>query len=67
MYLGTLLFCLGFFFAVFSLVSLGVWVIFFCIYDKMATYEEKELIRILGNKYNIYKKRVPKWLLKMKK
>ena len=61
MYLGTLLFCLGFLFINSSLLSLGVWLAFFILYDKMATYEEKDLIRILGEEYIAYQKRVPKW------
>jgi protein-S-isoprenylcysteine O-methyltransferase Ste14 len=61
MYLGTLLFCLGFFFAIASLLSLGVLIVFFVFYDKMATYEEKDLIRVLGEAYIAYQKRVPKW------
>lgn len=62
MYLGILLFCLGFFFISPSLLSFGVWLAFFILYDKMATYEEKDLIRILGEKYIAYQKRVPKWV-----
>jgi len=62
MYLGTLVFCLGFFFYSFSLLSFGVWIGFFILYDKMATYEEKDLIRIIGEKYVDYQKRVPKWV-----
>jgi len=62
MYLGTLIFCLGFFFSSLSLLSLGVWIGFFILYDKMATYEEKDLIRILGEEYIAYQKRVPKWV-----
>jgi protein-S-isoprenylcysteine O-methyltransferase Ste14 len=61
MYLGVLMFCLGFFFASPSLLSLGVWIGFFIVYDKMATYEEKDLVRILGEEYIAYQKRVPKW------
>jgi len=61
MYLGILLFCLGFFFISPSLLSFGVWLTFFILYDKMATYEEKGLIRILGEEYIEYQKRVPKW------
>lgn len=38
MYLGTLLFCLGFLFILSSLLSFGVWIAFFIFYDKMATY-----------------------------
>ena len=62
MYLGILLLCLGFFFISPSLLSYGVWLAFFILYDKMATYEEKDLIRILGEEYVAYEKRVPKWL-----
>lgn len=62
MYLGILLFCLGFLFIMLSLLSFGVWIVFFTFYDKMATYEEKELTRILGEEYINYQKRVSKWL-----
>ena len=61
MYLGTLVFFLGFFFAIPSLLSLGILILFFILYDKMATYEENDLIRILGEEYVAYQKRVPKW------
>ena len=61
MYLGILLSCLGFFFVSPSLLSFGVWLAFFILYDKMATYEEKDLIRILGEEYIVYQKRVSKW------
>ncbi|UCH32199.1 MAG: isoprenylcysteine carboxylmethyltransferase family protein [Candidatus Bathyarchaeota archaeon] len=61
MYLGTLVFCLGFIFIMPSLLSFGVWITFFIFYDKMATYEEKDLIRLLGEEYIEYQKRVPKW------
>ena len=62
MYLGTLLFCLAFLFISVSLVSIGIWIAFFIFYDKMATYEEKSLIGILGEEYIRYRKRVSKWL-----
>jgi len=61
MYLGTLMFCLGFLFVSISLLSLGVWIGFFIFYDRMVTYEEKDLIHILGEEYITYQKRVPKW------
>lgn len=67
MYLGTLLFCLGFFFASLSMASLLVWIAFFLMYEKMTRYEENELTRVLGSKYTKYKKRVPKWIPKLKK
>ncbi len=67
MYLGTLMFCLGFLFIIPSLPSFGVWTAFFIFYDKMATNEEKDLIHILGIEYINYQKRVPKWLPRWKR
>ena len=66
MYLGTLMVCLGFFFAVSSLLSLGIWIVFFIVYDRMATYEEKDLTRILGEEYIAYRRRVGKWFPRLK-
>ena len=66
MYLGTLLFCLGFFISIPSLISLAVWIAFFIFYDQMANYEEKDLIRILGEKYITYQRLVPKWFPRIK-
>jgi protein-S-isoprenylcysteine O-methyltransferase Ste14 len=65
MYLGTLLFCLAFLFISVSLVSILIWIAFFIFYDRMATYEEKSLIEILGERYTDYQKRVSKWLHRM--
>ncbi len=61
MYLGILLVCLAFFIAMPSLVSLAVWIGFFIFYDKMAKYEERDLVRIIGEEYVDYQKRVPRW------
>lgn len=66
MYLGGLLLLLGFLFICASLVALGVWIAFFIILNKMAEYEEKELVRIVGKKYVDYQNKVPKWLPKRK-
>lgn len=65
MYLGTLLSCLSFLFISFSLLSTGIWIAFFIFYDRMATYEEKSLVEILGEEYIAYQKRVSKWLPKL--
>lgn len=65
MYLGTLLFCLAFLFISTSLVSIATWIGFFIFYDRMATYEENNLIKIVGDQYRIYKKRVSKWFPKV--
>jgi len=60
-YLGMLLTLLGFLFLEFSLIASTIWVVFFIVCDWMASYEEKDLVRILGKKYIDYQKRVPKW------
>jgi protein-S-isoprenylcysteine O-methyltransferase Ste14 len=65
MYLGILLFCLAFIFISVSLFSIAIWTAFFIFYDKMATYEEKSLIGILGEPYIAYQRRVSKWLPKV--
>ncbi|TRO47517.1 isoprenylcysteine carboxylmethyltransferase family protein [Candidatus Bathyarchaeota archaeon] len=65
MYLGILLFCLSFLFLSLSLIAAGIWILFYFIYDKMATYEEKKLIEILGEEYRLYQKKVSKWLPKI--
>ena len=61
MYLGILLVYLAFLFDMPSLLSLMIWLRFFIFYDKMTTYEENDLIRMLGEEYINYQKRVPKW------
>jgi len=61
-YLGVLLLLLGLFFWSFSLISLVIWVCFFFFYDRMATYEENDLIEKYNNEYKIYKKSVRKWI-----
>ena len=65
LYLGMLLFCLSFLFISVSLVSIGIWISFFVFYDRMATYEEKRLIKLLGEQYRTYQKRVSKWVPKL--
>ena len=65
LYLGVLLFCLSFLFISVSLVSIGIWIAFFVIYDRMATYEEKSLIALLGEQYISYQKKVSKWIPKL--
>ena len=62
MYLGSLLILLGFTIATISILSFIVWVVFFAFLDRMATYEEKYLIRLLGQQYGDYKRKVHKWI-----
>jgi protein-S-isoprenylcysteine O-methyltransferase Ste14 len=61
LYLGILLVCLGFCFMSLSLLAAAILLVFFMLYDRMATYEEKELLRILGDEYSEYQAHVPKW------
>jgi protein-S-isoprenylcysteine O-methyltransferase Ste14 len=62
MYLGSLLILLGFTLSTLSILSFIVWIAFFIFFDRMATYEEKDLKRILDQKYANYQKRVHKWI-----
>jgi protein-S-isoprenylcysteine O-methyltransferase Ste14 len=61
MYLGTMVFCSGFLFIMTSILSLGVLAALLVFYNEMANYEERELIRTLGQEYAEYRSRVPKW------
>ena len=67
MYLGSLLILLGLFLATLSLLSLLVWGGLFVFFDRMATYEERDLYKILGEQYLNYQKQVPKWLLHIRR
>jgi protein-S-isoprenylcysteine O-methyltransferase Ste14 len=65
MYLGMLLILLGILFFELSLIAFAIWIMFFIACDWMATYEEKDLVRVLGDKYVDYQKKVPKWFLRL--
>jgi protein-S-isoprenylcysteine O-methyltransferase Ste14 len=62
MYLGIILFYLGLSLSTLSIVSFGLWIGIFLMYDMMASYEERDLIRILGKDYIDYQRKVPKWI-----
>ena len=64
MYLGVLLIYLGFIFLSISLVSVLVWIIIIIIYDRLATFEEKELERLFAEQFLEYKNKVPKWIIR---
>jgi protein-S-isoprenylcysteine O-methyltransferase Ste14 len=66
MYLASLLVLLMFFFTTLSLLSLLVWAGLFVFYDRIATYEERDLDRILGEQYLDHRK-VSKWLPHIKR
>jgi protein-S-isoprenylcysteine O-methyltransferase Ste14 len=63
MYLGGLMILFGFLFLKFSLIAFAIWIIYFVLCDWMASYEEKDLLRVLGKEYADYQSRVPKWLV----
>lgn len=65
MYLGTLLFLLGFLFISTSIFSLAVWILFFLAYDMLASYEERGLARKFGKRYRDYRNKVGKWFPKL--
>jgi len=62
MYFGVLLIYLAFIFLSISLISIALWIIIIVIYDKLASFEEKQLEKLFGEKYLEYKKKVPKWI-----
>ena len=62
MYFGVLLFLLGLLFWSFSLTATCIWFGFLIFYDRMADFEEEELMRIYGKLYFKYQKKVGKWL-----
>jgi protein-S-isoprenylcysteine O-methyltransferase Ste14 len=63
MYLGGLMILLGFLFLKFSLIAFAIWIVFLVLCDWMASYEERDLLRVLGRDYADYQSRVPKWLV----
>ena len=62
MYFGVLLIYLACIFLSISLISIAVWIIIIVIYDRLATFEEKQLEDLFGQKYLDYKEKVPKWI-----
>jgi protein-S-isoprenylcysteine O-methyltransferase Ste14 len=62
LYLGVLIIYLGFIVGTLSIISFVIFIIVALIYNKLATYEEKDLERIFGERYLDYKNRVPKWI-----
>ncbi len=65
MYLGTLLLYSSFLFLTMSLISFIPVIVIFFLYNKLATHEERDLERILGQEYVDYKKRVARWIPKI--
>ena len=63
MYLGGLMVLFGFLVLNFSLIALAIWLTYSVLCDWMASYEERDLLRVLGKEYADYQSRVPKWLV----
>ena len=51
MYLGGLMILVGFLFLNFSIMALVIWAVYAYLCNWMATYEEKDLLRVLGDNY----------------
>jgi len=62
MYLGILLIYVAFISLSISLISIGVFIITFLVYNWMVNFEEKILENLFGNEFLDYKAKVPKWL-----
>lgn len=63
LYLGVLVSFLGLSLSTLSLASVAVLAVFFLLYDRFASYEERRLLEAFGEEYREYQRRVPKWLL----
>ncbi len=62
MYLGTFLVYLALAIGTKSLLSMGLWIVVFMIYDLMASYEERLLESKFGAEYANYRAKVRKWI-----
>ena len=62
MYFGILLIYVAFLFLSISLISIGLFVIVFLVYNWMVNFEENILENMFGEEYVKYKERVPKWV-----
>ncbi|MHA1169572.1 MAG: methyltransferase family protein [Candidatus Hodarchaeales archaeon] len=62
LYLGTVLFYLSFALVTLSIISIITCIIIFVIYDRMASFEEKQMEKMFGKEYSNYKQQVSKWL-----
>jgi len=60
-YLGSMLFYLGFIVLTFSILSIATWFVIVIFYNFIARYEEKILLKRYKEEYIQYKKEVPRW------
>ncbi|MFX0057141.1 MAG: methyltransferase family protein [Candidatus Hodarchaeota archaeon] len=61
MYFGIILIYLAFIFLSISLISIGIFIMIFLVYNRMVNFEENLLEKMFGKDYLDYKKRVRKW------
>ncbi len=61
LYFGILLIYVAFIFLSISLITIGVFIVIFLIYNWMVNFEEKILESMFGEQYLEYKQKVPKW------
>jgi len=66
LYGGSLLIYLSLFFVSLSLISLAAFAVVFLFYNVIATYEEKILDQKFGQEYREYKRKVPKWIPRLR-
>lgn len=62
MYFGILLIYVAFIFLSISLISIGLFVIIFLVYNWMVNFEEQILENMYGKEYFEYRKKVPKFI-----
>ena len=62
LYLAMLLFYFAFVFLTMSAIPLIFWATIVLIYNRMASFEEKQLLRMFNEEYSEYQENVPKWL-----
>ena len=62
LYLAVILFYLAFVILTMSIIPLLIWIIIALIHNRMASFEEKQLLRMFNDQYSEYRRNVPKWL-----
>jgi protein-S-isoprenylcysteine O-methyltransferase Ste14 len=62
LYLSELLVYIGLALGTLSLLALGTCAFVLLALDRIARYEERDLVRLFGESYVAYQKQVPKWL-----
>ena len=65
-YLGSLLFYIGLAISTLSLLALAVFESIFLFYNYIASYEERRLVQIYGDVYRDYRRKVPKWIPRLR-